>query len=99
VTDNATATAALQVVAPGAATVSASAASDFSTVPTIATMAPSGGDSSKPVSEERLARVMMPAADGSLRVSLVRDGLTTVVDGGMRLPQGVTQEYFITPVK
>jgi filamentous hemagglutinin family protein len=64
-----------------------------------AVMAPAAGELGEPVSQDKLGEMLRPGADGVLRVNLQRNGVTSIVNGGVRLPQGVTQEFYIVPAQ
>jgi hypothetical protein len=64
-----------------------------------AVMAPAAGQRSQAISQEQLGQVVSPGGDGTVRVSLQRNGVTAIVDGGVRLPEGVAQQYFIVPAQ
>jgi filamentous hemagglutinin family protein len=64
-----------------------------------AVMTPATGDAGVPLAQSALAQLVRPGADGVLRVRLQQNGLASIVDGGVRLPDGVAQQFFIVPAQ
>ncbi|MDQ2821409.1 MAG: YDG domain-containing protein, partial [Pseudomonadota bacterium] len=64
-----------------------------------AVMTPAAGEAGVSLSQSALAQLVRPGADGVLRVRLQQNGLASIVDGGVRLPDGVAQQFFIVPAQ
>jgi len=64
-----------------------------------AVMTPATGQAGVPLLQNALAQLVRPGADGAVRVRLQQNGLASIVDGGVRLPDGVAQQFFIVPAQ
>ncbi|MET3133901.1 filamentous hemagglutinin family protein [Oxalobacteraceae bacterium GrIS 1.11] len=65
----------------------------------VAVMAAPDGAPVQRVSSEGMRQFTQPDGDGTVRIPLGRNSRAAVVNGGVRLPDGVTQDFFITPSK